>query len=1222
MKADLKKAAMAVVMMVCALGAAAQSYIYTTSFENYTDTVGWRFENGNYANKWFIGTAEHSDGIASLYVSGDSGATANYVYTGNPEVVYAYYEFTMSTASYCDVSFSWKCEGDLTADYFRAFIVPSTTGFTAGRLPNGIPYNSFYNAQVQGWIDVSGGSCCQQPSWRRSIESVHLTAGTWRLVFAWCNDAATCRPPSACIDSIVIEQSLCPMPYGLVVSDVTDDSCILSWHERGTNGQWVIEYADHPFTPQTGQGQSITVNDSVYTLGGLQTQTQYYVYVYSDCVSLSNCICDSFYTRCTALHVYDLPFVDRFDSYATGQADIDTHCWDFYYRDRAGRIRRGGDVRVDNSVSLSPGNSLYFDIRTTAESYAVMPLLQLPADTLQISFSMYNDINAGITVVAMSDPESYSNYILVATVESDTSFVWKNYKMSLVNVPSYCRYVALTNMQTGGIYNGPYYTHIDNVQLKIRSHCIDPQTLVLVGVASSDSTTVEWHGNDPSVSAWDVVIVPAGQDPDSCNCAVTVYDSTYTFTGLMGGTNYDIYVRSNCGNDIPDWVGPLGVQTNKYSMHTQGVDTLDICGVVMTDNGGTTGVYSNNCNNTTVVRSAAGTLYNISGTYSIRVGDTLFLYDGMGTTAPLLASYSGNGTIGPMASTSNVVTVVFKSNNSNVADGFELSLRCFSIPTCYIPVDLTVIPLFDSCILLWRELGASTSWEVEYGPCGFTPGTGTVVTVFDTTYTIAGLASGTCYDCYVWGICPNGGYSDTAFASFSTLNSKPVYSLPYRCTFADTAIANAWEFLNTGQPSQWYVGSAAYRVGTDIIGLYISNNSGISNTYLNAGTAHAFAFRTFYLTPGNYIYSYEWRSMGDTLHDYLRAAMVSCNVPLTAGNASGFSPMSVPTQAIALDGGRWLALSPQWSASNGNFTIRTTGVYKLVFYWANDYIGYCDQPAAVDNVVLMDNSCPPVTSFRISSIGPRSATVTWTPGGSESQWQVDFNGRSRVVQSPTATFTGLTPDTTYECRVMPICGAGDTGMTALVSFTTQSVRCDMPQGLGHTSLMDTSVVLSWIGFDTFELSYKLASSTVWDSTLIVVDSSCFLTGLRPNTRYQWGVRRRCSPLDYSLMAVSEFTTMRQSGGGNGSIAEAGNMQLSIYPNPAEADDGVTVEVRGVEGTVTVAVVDIAGRILRQEELTCGGDCMAHVEFADLPRGAYFVKVQTTERTAIEKVVIR
>ena len=649
---------------------------------------------------------------------------------------------------------------------------------------------------------------------------------------------------------------------------------------------------------------------------------------------------------------------------------------------------------------------------------------------------------------------------------------------------------------------------------------------------------------------------------------------------------------------------------------------MDICGVVMTDNGGTTGVYSNNCNNTTVVRSMAGTLYNISGSYSIRVGDTLFLYDGMGTTAPLLASYSGNGTIGPMASTSNVVTVVFKSNNSNVADGFELSLRCFSIPNCYIPVDLTTIPLFDSCILLWRELGGSTSWGVEYGPCGFTPGTGTVVTVYDTTYTIAGLVSGTCYDCYVWGICQNGGFSDTAYARFLTLNGKPVYSLPYRCTFADTAIANAWEFLNAGQSCQWYVGRAAYSGNADSVGLYVSSNNGVDNTYMIIVASHAFAFRTFFLTPGNYVYSFDWRNMGDTLHDYLRAAMVPCNVPLTAGNASGFSPMSVLTQAIALDGGRWLALSPQWSASNGNFTIRTTGVYKMVFYWTNDHVGFYNPPAAVDNVMLMDNSCPPVPSFRITSLGLRSATVTWTPGGSESQWLVDLNGSSTVVQTPMATFNSLTPGTAYTCRVRPICGAGDTGVSSIVNFTTQSIRCDPPEYLGHTSLMDTSVVLSWVGFDTFELSYKMASSTEWDSTLIVIDSSYFLTGLRPHTRYLWGVRRRCTPLDYSTMATSEFTTLRQSGGGNDGIAEAGKMQLSIYPNPADADGGVTVEGRGVEGPVTVAVVDIAGRTLRQEELTCGGDCTAHVEFADLPRGAYFVKVQTAERTAIEKVVIR
>ena len=74
---------------------------------------------------------------------------------------------------------------------------------------------------------------------------------------------------------------------------------------------------------------------------------------------------------------------------------------------------------------------------------------------------------------------------------------------------------------------------------------------------------------------------------------------------------------------------------------------------------------------------------------------------------------------------------------------------------CLQPGSLTVSAIGDTSVNLgWSNPTGATQWEVEYGPAGFTPGTGTLVTGIATNpYTLTGLTAATTYDFYVRGIC-------------------------------------------------------------------------------------------------------------------------------------------------------------------------------------------------------------------------------------------------------------------------------------------------------------------------------------------------------------------------------------------------------------------------------------------------------------------------------------
>ena len=91
-----------------------------------------------------------------------------------------------------------------------------------------------------------------------------------------------------------------------------------------------------------------------------------------------------------------------------------------------------------------------------------------------------------------------------------------------------------------------------------------------------------------------------------------------------------------------------------------------------------------------------------------------------------------------------------------------------------------------------------------------------------------------------------------------------------------------------------------------------------------------------------------------------------------------------------------------------------------------------------------DISCQATSNPIISSITNNSAMVSWTSGGNETQWELDYrlstNATWQTVSvntNPTYTLNGLSDSSTYEVRVKAICSIGDSSSySTIVSFTT------------------------------------------------------------------------------------------------------------------------------------------------------------------------------------------
>ena len=110
----------------------------------------------------------------------------------------------------------------------------------------------------------------------------------------------------------------------------------------------------------------------------------------------------------------------------------------------------------------------------------------------------------------------------------------------------------------------------------------------------------------------------------------------------------------------------------------------------------------------------------------------------------------------------------------------------------------------------------------------------------------------------------------------------------------------------------------------------------------------------------------------------------------------------------------------------------------------------------IDNIAVnVAATCPRPSSLTASNIGSTSADISWTAGGTESSWNIEYGtagftlgtGTNINVGSTSYTLTGLNPSTDYQYYVQAACSATDSSFfRGPFSFSTSFV----PPGCGDT----------------------------------------------------------------------------------------------------------------------------------------------------------------------------
>ncbi len=637
------------------------------------------------------------------------------------------------------------------------------------------------------------------------------------------------------IDDISIHEApSCPHPTSLAVSNVGPNSADLSWQENGSATTWNIEYGPAGFTQ--GQGTTVSTTNNPYTLNGLTAATSYDFYVQSDCGGDLSTWEGPFNFRTTCDIITSFPYNYGFeDVSANTEADWTQSCWSANPENINGIGSTDPPYRWNPTDSATPSSntgpagprsgSIYAYTEASGSSAGdvaeltspIFDLSSLTAPQLTFYYFMYGS-DIGSLSVDTYDGTTWTNDVWAMSGEQQTSDSdpWLEANVYFANNVTQIRFRAIR----GSGFHGDIA--IDDIVIGEAPTCPHPSSLTVSNV-TSDSADLSWTENG-SATTWNIEYGPAGFTQGQ-GTTISVTSNPYTLTGLSSATSYDFYVQSDCGGgDLSTWEGPFTFMT----AGTCGffvVDLIDSYGDGW--NGGLLTVFINGNVYLNI------TLDNGTGPEShyipVNTGDIL----------------SFEYTAGSFSDENQYI--VYDNNNNEVANegdnGTPGNIGDPSIPTgleacpsCPKPTNLSASNITTTTAdLSWQENGSATTWNIEYGPAGFTQGQGTTVSVTSNPYTLTGLSSATEYDFYVQSDCGGG--------DLSIWEGPYSFMTPGTCGFFKVDLLDSYG-------DGWNGGLLTVFVnGTVFENMTLDNGAGPESHYIPVDTGDILSFD---YTPGSY----------------------------------------------------------------------------------------------------------------------------------------------------------------------------------------------------------------------------------------------------------------------------------------------------------------------------------------------------------------------------------
>lgn len=905
------------------------------------------------------------------------------------------------------------------------------------------------------------------------------------------------------IDNLeVIEIPTCLSPTEVVVSDVTRNSCKISWYENGNAQQWQVRgYYKNELTIDT----LVTSNPAIIT--SLNPASAYDLEIRAVCSDADQSWWSSAGSITTLCDAYSLPYDHNFDGldapkcWTQGLAYPNTQANYWVHKDGAYRYNQHYDEETESHPATSTSMLVSPEINLVGVTKATMSL-----DVLAF--------NTGNMRILVSDNGGASFDSIIANqkfiVNGTFSFTY-----DLTPYVGKVVYIGIEGKSSGRANS---YLVIDNFSIEPIIACVRPYSLAL-DVAYDTSARFILTDTTSTNTRWQYAIGSVGFNPDTAS-VVDINTKTFTIPNLTPRTNYEVYVRTNCGNSSHSyWRGPVEIQTAcpmdvdfPYYESFEGITSLnDNCFRIFRFNSSEDAWPRADINTKTYVsHGSQGLQLSSSESHCLYVALPLFArplselkisfdyrneYDAGYPTIATPLEIGVMADLNVEASYSRLQLLPYTS-----IDGFESYVYSFAdadakidltdkyivfkynrspetknavwagidnimiVPTdyCYAVSDLHVTDFTESTISLAWTSSNTTLQHYEYQLLlnNSVVQEGTVAT---DAVQLTSLAAATNYQFRVRTQCSANKYSDWSSISVRTLAIAP--AMPYSVDFETDEYLN-WILANEGQTNYFVVGSDKLGVKSGSKALYITDDGSL-NHYSIGATSSAYAYRILSFEPGQYRFSYSWKCNGEYTDaysaDYARVYLSPVTRDIVAGRRTS-TFMDDTRGCIMLDGDKGLNVSSRWNDAVVDVVFTDSVQYNLVIEWYNNAMGGSQTPFAIDDIKVEKIACPMPQSIDVLYVEDTQACVQVNSvvNATAYRYRLSTSGSADDYISSGSSATsqfivaGLAPDTQYHLFVSAQCDADATSDYQSVTFTTEHAAASVPYSTDFASAAENT----------------------------------------------------------------------------------------------------------------------------------------------------------------------